>query len=264
MPTRRDVLAAGVALCLGGALAGCGDRSPDAQRASGSDEPAAALAARPPAEPPPELLAAAPEPGTRPLGLEAGADPLLHVPAGLPAGEALPLVVTLHGAGGNAEGGLALLEPLAEEYGLVLLAPESGGSTWDAVGGAYGTDVELIDEALAEVFRRLPIDPGRVAVAGFSDGASYALGLGLANGRLFSRIAALSPGFVPPAPRSGMPEVFVSHGVEDSVLPVERTSRQIVPALREDGYEVIYREFPGPHTIPPEVGREAAEWLARS
>ena len=186
---------------------------------------------------------------------------MLHVPPGLGAGEPLPLVVTLHGAGGNPEQGLDLFRPLADEFGLVLLAPGSRGSTWDAVGGSYGPDAEAIDAALHQVFAELPVDGERVAIGGFSDGGSYALGLGLANGPLFSRVIAFSPGFVPPARRAGTPAVFVSHGEADDVLPVDRTSRVIVPALREDGYDVTYREFPGPHVVPPDQARAAAEWL---
>jgi phospholipase/carboxylesterase len=107
----------------------------------------------------------------------------------------------------------------------------------------------------------VPVDAGRVAVAGFSDGASYALGLGLANGRLFRQVVAFSPGFVPPGPRTGRPPVYVSHGTDDDVLPVDRTSRDVVPALRDDGYDVTYREFAGGHWVPPEVAREAADRL---
>jgi dienelactone hydrolase len=99
-----------------------------------------------------------------------------------------------------------------------------------------------------EVARRRPV---RVAVAGFSDGAPYALGLGLANGGLLRTTVAFSPAFVPRGtPREGTPPVFLAHGGADDILPIDRTSRPIVPALRDDGYEVTYRELPGPHTVP--------------
>ena len=53
----------------------------------------------------------------------------------------------------------------------------------------------------------------------------------------------------------------MSHGDADDVLPVGRTSRRIIPSLEDDGYGVTYREFPGGHTVPPEVAREAVDWL---
>ena len=34
-----------------------------------------------------------------------------------------------------------------------------------------------------------------------------------------------------------------------------------VPQLRRAGYEVLYREFDGPHTVPREVAREALDWF---
>ncbi len=186
----------------------------------------------------------------------------MYVPPTVAPDTAAPLVLTLHGAGGDAAAGLALLQPLADERGLLVLAPASRGTTWDAIRGAHGRDAAVIDRALTQVFSGFAVDAGRVAVAGFSDGASYALGLGLANGDLFQRIVAFSPGFVPPgAERQGTPLVFVSHGDADEVLPIDRTSRDIVPELRDDGYDVTYREFSGPHTVPPDIAREAADWL---
>jgi poly(3-hydroxybutyrate) depolymerase len=200
-------------------------------------------------------------PGDHALGLATARDPVLHVPPGFDAGQAAPLLIALHGAGGSAASGLAFLQPLADQRGLLVLAPASVSTTWDAIRRGYGPDVDLIDRALAAVSTKVRVDPERIAVAGFSDGASYALGLGLANGRLFGRVVAFSPGFIPPAGRSGRPEMFVSHGDADDVLPIRRTSRRIVPALKEDGYDVTYREFAGGHTVPPEVAAEAVEWL---
>jgi predicted esterase len=61
----------------------------------------------------------------------------------------------------------------------------------------------------------------------------------------------------------GSPQIFVSHGTRDGWLPIESCSRRIVPRLEGAGYEVRYREFDGPHVVPPGIGREAAEWFAR-
>jgi phospholipase/carboxylesterase len=77
-----------------------------------------------------------------------------------------PLVLLLHGAGATAQHGLDLLIGQADDPGLVLLAPSSQGKTWDLVQGGYGPDVAWIDRALAEVFRRLPVDSTRLAVGG--------------------------------------------------------------------------------------------------
>jgi len=56
-----------------------------------------------------------------------------------------------------------------------------------------------------------------VAIQGFSDGASYALSLGLTNGDLFTHVIAFSPGFAAPAEQRGRPRIYVSHGVAQSL-----------------------------------------------
>lgn len=195
------------------------------------------------------------------LGVERTRDALLYVPDGLEAGHQTPLILLLHGAGGDAAGGLSLLLPLADTHRHLLGAPSSRGSTWDGIRGVYGPDVDVINRALERIFQLVTVDPHRMAVGGFSDGASYALGLGLANGHLFSSIVAFSPGFVPPGPRIGKPRIFVSHGDADAVLPIGKTSRRLVPALREEGLDVTYREFVGPHAVPAHIAEEALHWL---
>lgn len=195
------------------------------------------------------------------LGVERTRDALLYVPEGLKAGQQTPLILLLHGAGGDAAGGMSLLLPLADTHRLLLAAPSSRGSTWDGVRGGYGPDVDVINSTLERIFQLVTVDPHRMAVSGFSDGASYALGIGLANGDLFSNIVAFSPGFVPPGPRVGKPRIFVSHGDADAVLPIGQTSRRLVPALREEGLDVSYREFKGPHSVPAHIAQEALQWL---
>jgi predicted esterase len=67
----------------------------------------------------------------------------------------------------------------------------------------------------------------------------------------FTHLLAFSPGFLIPARPTGAPVIFVSHGVGDQILPIDRCSRRLVPALRRQGYRVRYREFQGRHEAPP-------------
>ena len=153
----------------------------------------------------------------------------------------------------------------AEAHGIVVLAPDSRGGTWDVIREDYGEDVAFIDRALGEVFHTCRIDPARITLAGFSDGASYALSLGLLNGALFRDIIAFSPGFAMPAQSEDAPSIFISHGREDPVLPIERCGRRIAVRLRSLGYAVDYREFSGGHVVPPIWSRRrfAASWPER-
>ncbi len=207
------------------------------------------------------------DPGLHALDGRHGAQHLLFLPvdrseldpAGRPGSRGAPrahsraLVVLFHGSGSDPLRMLRLVEQEAERAGIALLLPKSSGYTWDAVLGAFGPDVAELDGLLGAVSALLPVDRDRLAVGGFSDGASYALSLGRVNGDLFRHVLAFSPGFVVPGRPAGTPRIFISHGTSDPVLPIERCSRLLVPALRREGYDVDYREFDGGHVVPREL-----------
>jgi phospholipase/carboxylesterase len=171
----------------------------------------------------------------------------------------MPLLVMLHGAGGTAAQALSLVADRAEREGVLVLAPESEGGTWDVIRHEYGPDVSFLDRALGRIFTTFNVDAKRIAVGGFSDGASYALSIGIINGALFRDILAFSPGFAAPTQAEDAPRIFISHGTEDRVLPIDRCSRRLAPALREAGYDLDYREFTGGHVVPMEMVDAAFE-----
>ena len=202
------------------------------------------------------------EPGTHALRLAGERDGLLIVPPGYQPAAAAPLALMLHGAGGSAQHLLSLL-PVAGMGATVLLLPESRAATWDAIRGPYGVDVDFINRALDQTFTRCAIDSRRLAIGGFSDGASYGLSLGLDNGGLFTHVLAFSPGFTAARRPTGRPRIFISHGRSDNILPIDATSRRIVPALEQGGYAVTYKEFDGSHTVPDSIARDAFAWFTR-
>jgi phospholipase/carboxylesterase len=199
--------------------------------------------------------------GLRELSIDTGRAALLYLPSGYRADRPTPMVVMLHGAGGNPRRVLSFVMSLADSTGVILLAPQSAGMTWDVVRGRYGPDVAFIDRVLAHVLAHYAVDTTRLAIGGFSDGATYALSLGITNGDLFTHVIAFSPGFMVPAAQRGAPRLFVSHGTKDPVLSIDACSRRIVRRVRDAGYDVMYREFEGGHTVPPGIAREAFEWL---
>jgi predicted esterase len=203
------------------------------------------------------------ETGLHDLKLDRHRDGVLYLPSGYRPDRPAPLVVLLHGAGGSAKPALAPFRPFADDAGLILLAIDSRRQTWDVIQGGYGPDVEFLDRALDLTFAACAVDPDRVAIQGFSDGASYALSVGVGNGDLFTHIIAFSPGFLAPARQQGMPKIFISHGIEDVVLSIDKTSRRIVPQLQAAGYDVVYREYDGPHSVPDDVVKAAVAWFLR-
>jgi phospholipase/carboxylesterase len=199
--------------------------------------------------------------GIHNLSLGSERDGLLIVPdAGSPALKR-PLIVSLHGAGGNAHDATQPFRRLADTTGFIILAPDARSDAWDAMENGWGPDVDFIDTALHWVFDSCAIDQSRIALAGFSDGASYALSLGIANGDLFSHIIAFSPGFLRAPARRGKPKIFVSHGSSDALLPSVRCSQRIVAQLTQDGYDVRFEHFDGGHLVPASVANTAVKWL---
>jgi enterochelin esterase-like enzyme len=218
--SRREFLA----LTAAGAAEACGGGS--STPASPSPAVTGRLSARPQAQR--TTLPA----GAFQLGRDVGRDDgIIYVPHGVDPAQALPFAVMMHGSGGTSLR-MEFTLPLAEEYRVVLLLPNSRHLVWDAVAGSFGAD------------------------------ATYALALGLLNGDLFTRIVAFSPGFLKPVDRHGRPRVFVSHGTRDTVLSINVGSRAIVRQLTEEGSEVTYREFDGGHEVPDAVAREAFAWLS--
>lgn len=242
--TRRHVL-----MVCGAALAGC---ATPAERLVVSD---GILHSRPRQPAAPSTFR-----GLRRIGLSGNRDGMLYVPKSMKS-DGAPLILWLHGAGGAGSWAIERLIGYAGRTGVIVLAPDSRDRTWGVITDDEAADVAFLDEALDLVFREYAIDPRRIVIGGFSDGASAALSWGLINGDLFSSIAAFSPGFIRLAsqPR-GKPRVFVSHGKRDQILPIDKCGRRIARGLQQAEYQVRYEEFDGDHAIPDYVRDLGLGW----
>lgn len=199
--------------------------------------------------------------GSYPLGVTTTKDAVLIVPSSATPNAAIPLIVMLHGAGGD-EPPVNQVAATAEQHGVAVLIPKSRQSTWDAATSAgMGADVVVIDQALQETFERVRVDPARIALAGFSDGASYALMLGIANGDLFSHIIAFAPGFINPVNRFGYPDILIVHGNSDGVTSPRNTQDNIIPFLEALGYSVLFHGFDGGHQVLAPETEFALSWF---
>jgi phospholipase/carboxylesterase len=207
---------------------------------------------------------------------------LLHVaqPPRAPSDQP-PLLVLLHGYGSNELDLIGLsaeLDPRVQvvsvrapvalggpSFGWFPLQFTDRGIVADAAR-AEASRAELLDEIprLVEQYRA---DPGRVYLAGFSQGAIMSAGILLAEPRLIAGAVLMSgrvmPEMVPDQPDldglSRLP-VLVVHGLHDQVLPIEngRACRDLLSRLPLD---LTYREFPMAHTVSPESLATVADWL---
>ena len=197
-------------------------------------------------------------PGVHELTLDNGQAARMHVTPG--AGQRA-LIVALHGAGGTPAGAIEAFAGALNQRRLVLIAPASKGRTWSILRSEHDLDLDSVNLALAEAYKRCSIDRRRIAVGGFSDGGTYALTLGVSNGDLFPAVIAFSPGGIVAGEQRGAPRFFVSHGTQDSVLPIARAGDAVVRNLRQAGYPVTYRRFRGDHEVPPGISKAAVRWF---
>ena len=121
-------------------------------------------------------------------------DAILQLPKTDKRAPVLPLLVMLHGATQSADDMFWYLDSAYDEAGVAVLAPNSRDTTWDAIGGDFGTDVEYLNRVLEATFKLAAVDRARIAIGGFSDGASYAISLGLINGDLSAASSHFRPG----------------------------------------------------------------------
>lgn len=201
--------------------------------------------------------------------LRAGAKAILYVPETIPPATAAPFLLLLHGAGGRGEEMIHRFRAQADARGIILLAPDSAERTWDVVlaimanrhaSPSFGRDARRIDAVLAAAFARVRVDPRRVAVAGFSDGATMALSLGSRNTALFPATLAFSAGGMVPDWRGPPGRVFFAHGERDRVLPIASARDWLAPALRASGFAVTFHTFDGGHALPEAVLEQALVW----
>ena len=191
-----------------------------------------------------------------------------YIPASAPAHPRL--LVLLHGAGRERLVMVEHFEAEADKRGIVLLAPVSRGPTWDSVESAEAPlsedsplanrqshtftdspDARRVEAAIANLSKIVPVDRSRTVLAGFSDGATFALAMGMARAYPFAALIAWSPGI---AIRTADPQrgrrVYISHGRSDPILKCETTCNDIVPLIQSEGAAVTFLPFDGGHDAP--------------
>jgi predicted esterase len=197
-----------------------------------------------------------------------------YVPASAPREQARVIVLP-HGAGGDGRRMIEGFRAVAEAEGLLLVAPKSMGRTWDMIEAMRsmpagtrgfrfgGGDSARIQRVVAQMRQRAGIVPEQVVLAGFSDGASFALSLGPAQPALYDAIVGFSPGFIiRPESVSGRQPVFISHGRSDPILSFAGSGERVVAQLRLAGHRVAFHPFDGGHFMPREIVAEAFRFVA--
>jgi phospholipase/carboxylesterase len=204
-------------------------------------------------------------------------------------GAAYPLIVLLHGFGANMYD-LAGLAPAIGARGYMYACPNApyavdlgGGAvgfSWsrgrpglpDLAEGGPAPSGPSAEERLAaffdEVRREARTEPGRVVLAGFSQGGGLALRFGLPRPDDFAGVAVLSGAFRGSDDvRATLPErrdmpIFMAHGLYDPMVTVQR-GQETRAFLEEAGYRPEYHEYEMAHEISEEVIYDLVPWVRR-
>ena len=191
-----------------------------------------------------------------------------------------PVLVLLHGYGSNEEDLIGLAPHMdARLISVSARAPHElpfGGFAWfniewreDGIRFDYDQAwdaVRQVDALVNEVKR--DYSPSGIVIAGFSQGATMALALGLSRPDAFVGVAALSglcgEELMPSDRESvrGLP-VFMSHGCQDEVIAIEQV-RAAKPLLESLPVELTYREYETMgHAIDAECLADLKTWLEK-
>jgi len=160
---------------------------------------------------------------------------LLFLPASYRTGARWPTIVYLHGKSLSGDDpqlltkyGLPKIVSRDPNFPFILLAPQCHeGERW--------TDVDTLDALLADVSSRVPVDPDRVYLTGFSMGAGGAWRFGGAHPERFAAVAALA-GVQDAGSVKGLARlpVWAFHGTDDESTPATE-SEAMVAAIQAAG-----------------------------
>ncbi len=178
-----------------------------------------------------------------------------------------PLVTVLHGAGRQDEQLAKGLRDAPERRQALFLIPRSLHPTWDLIAGAGRPDLDFLEYAYDLIYRRCPVDPARQALLGYSDGASYALSVGLSNPRIFSAVMGWAAGFMlvdesASAAGDPKPRVLLEYGSHDPLFPFQQIALPMKADLEARGYALEFRvDQGGKHWPSGEFQGEALDWF---
>lgn len=216
-------------------------------------------------------------------GAGEGSDlPLVHVSRDpeTPVEGRAPAVVFLHGRGADERDLLPIAQFLPDDlHVLSARGPDrlEPGYTWYELdlseGGLHASQpdaedfrrsLDSIHEFVAGAVEAYELDPDRIGLFGFSQGAIAALSALLERPGAYRWVVALN-GYLAAAHEdradnaAGKP-VFVGCGSRDQLIPAERAERA-AERLREAGADVTFEEYPVDHGTTPDELRDVSEWL---
>jgi phospholipase/carboxylesterase len=205
---------------------------------------------------------------------------VVRIPSGRPQNDTMPLVVVMHGRGADAND-LADIAPMIDGPSGDRFVFPNAPNAWEAAPGmTFGftwfnglpPDAASLREArnrvtgfLDAALKRFPTPPGKVVLAGFSQGALMALDVGLRRDDLAGIVAmsgALDERELPDLSARKDQRILIIHGTADEMLNVNM-ARRARRVLESHGLNPEYHEFEMGHHVTPESMAVVSEFIRR-
>ena len=189
-----------------------------------------------------------------------------------------PAIFLLHGMGSNEEDLLQLVQDFKEQCHIFSLRgpiTQKPGYAFFTIQDIGKPDRAIFDKVLValqrfmlEAIDEYQVDPNKVYVLGFSQGAILAQTLAFTMGNLISGVVALS-GYVPQfvteeysiRPVNNL-QIFISHGDYDYVIP-SQWGMDSKETFERFGADVTFKQYPDGHGVTQENMRDLIVFLAQ-
>jgi phospholipase/carboxylesterase len=204
---------------------------------------------------------------------------ITHIPEGVTDGA--PLIILLHGRGSDEHDLMGLAPHLPQDA--IIISPRAPfpGAPWGYGPGwawyrflsgttpepeSFAEGQEQLATFLAHIPSLLPVKPGPLVLAGFSQGGTSALAHALRHPGAIPLVVNLS-GFLATHPTvSATPEtvagsaIFWGHGTQDPAIAFAHAVAGRA-ALTAAGADLTARDYPAGHTITPTELGDLTAWL---
>jgi len=199
----------------------------------------------------------------------------ISAPSPLLPNTSYPALFILHGMGSDEEDIFPLFESLKDRYFLFAVRgpiPKGSGYAFFntlRIGypelGSFESILVQLKETLDETLKRYPIDPQRVFMAGFSQGAILSMSMAARYGSLFKGIAALHgyiPAHVSAEKVADLQDVFVfiGQGQQDPMFS-SAVGQANAAFFNDRSPEVVYKTYPSGHWVDPQEKADVLAWF---
>ena len=177
-----------------------------------------------------------------------------------------PLFTVLHGAGRQDEFLAKAYRAQPALRDALFFVPRSVAPTWDLIAGTERKDLDFFEYAYDLIYRRYPVDAFQQVLIGYSDGASYALSVGLSNPNLFAAVIGWAAGFLvldrnTLDAANAKPRIYLEYGTHDQLFNFEQVALPMRENLEQAGYDLTFSVDEGGRHLPSgSFHLEALDW----